>query len=169
MSTACELLSRALDTLQHVGLPVSESDYATDSLQSAGPPAQSKSTLVSYQTQVADSFIHTNGNEIIFLPTGFGCNAVVDSMARSSLARHPSKHIVICVLRPAQALSHAARLRSALEVPVGAYAGGDFLYNFEQEFILNRVLVFTAGGSMKSPVMSCHVLFRGEILTADIL
>jgi hypothetical protein len=165
MSTACELLNRALVTLQNVGLPATESDESS-SLQASSSAPESKPTLertyqeerAKYQTQIADSFVHNQGNEIIFLPTGFGCNAVVDSMARSSLARRPTKHIVVCVLRPAQALSHAARLRSELGVEVGAYAGGDFLYNFEHEFAHNRVLVFTAGGPSQYKI-SRQVLF----------
>lgn len=67
-----------------------------------------------YQTQMIDKIIKSPGNEIIFLPTGLGESVVVDSVIAQMLERHPDKHVVICVLRPAQALSHAARIRKSL-------------------------------------------------------
>lgn len=72
----------------------------------AGKPA--------YQTQMIDKIIKSPGNEIFFLPTGLGESAIVDSVIAQMLERHPEKHVVICVLRPAQALSHAARIRKSL-------------------------------------------------------
>lgn len=99
-----------------------------------------------YQSQLVDAFLRSPGNEVVFLPTGFGQDVVVDAIIEAMVNQHPDKHVVLCVVRPAQALSHAARLSAALpNVPVGSYAGGDFLYDFPAEFEKNKVLVFTAG------------------------
>jgi hypothetical protein len=92
----------------------------------ASPPAHPPQTaapsaaLQPYQEQLVSEFMHSPGNEIIFLPTGLGAAAVVDAAAARSLARHTSKHVIVCVVRPAQALTHADRLRSSLGVPVAA-------------------------------------------------
>ena len=67
-----------------------------------------------YQTQMIDKIIKSPGNEIFFLPTGLGEGAIVDSVIAQMLKKHPDQHVVICVLRPAQALSHAARIRKSL-------------------------------------------------------
>jgi len=61
------------------------------------------------------------GNEVAFLPTGLGQCSLVDEISRNMLERYPEKHVVVCVVRPAQALSHADRLRAALRgTPVAA-------------------------------------------------
>ena len=117
-----------------------------------------------YQSQLADSFLHSRGNEVLFLPTGLGECAVVDAIAKGMLKKHPKKHIVVCVVRPAQALSHADRLRIALGVPVGAFCGGDFLYDFAEEFARNRVLVFTAGLLMRLTKLGIYELEAASLL-----
>jgi hypothetical protein len=63
----------------------------------------------------------------------------------SAAAQHPHQHVVVVVDRPAQALSHAQRLRARLRLPTAVFCGGDFLYRFPQQFEAARVLVFTAG------------------------
>jgi hypothetical protein len=106
-----------------------------------------------YQAQLVDAFLRSPGNEVVFLPTGFGHDVVVDAIVDAMANQQPDKHVVICVVRPAQALSHAARLSAVLpNVAVGSYAGGDFLYDFPSEFEKNRVLVFTAGEFVALPV-----------------
>lgn len=104
------------------------------------------------------------GNEVLFLPTGLGESNVVDEIARQMLQRFPDKHVVLCVVRPAQALSHADRLRAALGVPVGAFCGGDFLYNFEEEFKRNKVVVFTAGLLMRLAKLGTYKLEWASLL-----
>eukprot|EP00890_Picochlorum_soloecismus_P002237 jgi/Picsp_1/3013/NSC_01235-R1_endoribonuclease dicer len=119
-----------------------------------------------YQTQMIDKIIKSPGNEIVFLPTGLGESAIVDSVIAQMLEKHPDKHVVICVLRPAQALSHAARIRKSLGslAKVGAYCGGDFLYKFEEEFEKNNVLVFTAGLLMRQTKLGMYSLSRCSLL-----
>jgi hypothetical protein len=80
------------------------------------------------------------------------------------LQRFPDKHVAFCVIRPAQALSHADRLRAALGVPVGAFCGGDFLYNFEEEFKKNKVVVFTAGLLMRLAKLGTYKLEWASLL-----
>lgn len=74
-----------------------------------------------YHTQMIEKIMKSPGNEIMFLPTGLGDALVVDSVISQTLKQVPDKHVVICVLRPAQALTYAQRLRRNLRVAVGAY------------------------------------------------
>lgn len=75
-----------------------------------------------YHDQMVERIGKSRGNEICFLPTGLGVSSVVDRLIQQSLEKVPKKHVIVCVLRPAQALSHAARIRRALgTVSVGAY------------------------------------------------
>lgn len=128
---------------------------------SSCPPA---ATVPLFQTQLIDSFMRSPGNEVLFLPTGLGECTVVDEIARQMLQRFPDKHVAICVVRPAQALSHADRLRAALGVPVGAFCGGDFLYDFEEEFKKNKVVVFTAGLLMRLAKLGTYKLEWASLL-----
>lgn len=128
---------------------------------SSCPPA---ATVPLFQTQLVDSFMRSPGNEVLFLPTGLGECTVVDEIARQMLQRFPDKHVAICVVRPAQALSHADRLRAALGVPVGAFCGGDFLYDFEEEFKKNKVVVFTAGLLMRLAKLGTYKLEWASLL-----
>lgn len=124
------------------------------------PPA----SLPSYQAQVIDAFLRSPGNEVAFLPTGMGQNTVADAITRGMLERFPKKHVVVCVVRPAQALSQAERLRAVLDVPVAAFCGGDFLYDFPAEFARNRVLVFTAGLLMRLAKLGTYHLDSASLL-----
>lgn len=168
MSEASELLRRAIEALENVvGTTTSETPASPphpSANASAGSSPSDADALPLYQSKLVDSFLRSPGNEILFLPTGLGECAVTDAIARGMLERHPSKHIVVCVVRPAQALSHANRLRAALGVPVGAFCGGDFLYNFEEEFKHNRVLVFTAGLLMRLTKLGTYQLSSASLL-----
>ena len=116
-----ELLHQAVERLSSAA---SDGLAAWPAPATAPPPAPGAPTgapdAPPYQTQVVDAFLRSPGNEVTFLPTGLGELAVVDAIARGMLDRHPSKHVLVCVIRPAQALSHAERLRASLGVPVGA-------------------------------------------------
>lgn len=125
---------------------VGEPDGADIKYPTVTDRAKESVPRTAYQAQLVDAFLRSPGNEVVFLPTGFGHDVVVDAIVDAMANQRPDKHVVICVVRPAQALSHAARLSAALpNVAVGSYAGGDFLYDFPSEFEKNRVLVFTAG------------------------
>jgi len=76
--------------------------------------------LLAFQLQVVSAFLRSPSNQLVFLPTGMGGTAVVDAIVGSTLERHPNKHVVVCVVRPAQALTHAERLRAALGVKATA-------------------------------------------------
>lgn len=75
--------------------------------------------LETYQQQLLQNFTKSTANEVMFLPTGFGVSQVVDAIIKRTLASQPDKHVVVVVVRPSQALSHAARLSATLEAPVG--------------------------------------------------
>jgi hypothetical protein len=86
----------------------------------AAAAAAAAPELQPYQEQVVSSFMRSTGNEVIFHPTGLGAAAVVDAVVARTLARHPAQHVVVCVVRPAQALAHAARMQASLGVSVAA-------------------------------------------------
>jgi hypothetical protein len=172
MTSSSSLLQRAVDALEPVyGSTTSHNSHADVSQPSGDEspsisisPSPPAATLPLYQTQLVDSFMRSPGNEVLFLPTGLGeCN-VVDEIARQMLQRFPDKHVALCVVRPAQALSHADRLRAALGVPVGAFCGGDFLYDFEEEFKKNKVVVFTAGLLMRLAKLGTYKLEWASLL-----
>jgi hypothetical protein len=174
MTGPTALLQRAVDALEPVygstPTQIHPLDISQPSLDESSPtssfplPAADAETLPLYQTQLVDSFMRSPGNEVLFLPTGLGeCN-VVDEIARQMLQRYPDKHVALCVVRPAQALSHADRLREVLGVPVGAFCGGDFLYNFEEEFKKNKVVVFTAGLLMRLAKLGTYKLEWASLL-----
>ena len=168
MVGAIELLQHAIGALENV-VELSTSQLQSSPLSPAnaspGSIPSDADALPAYQSQLVDSFLHrSTGNEVLFLPTGLGECAVTDAIAAGMLERHPSKHIVVCVVRPAQALSHADRLRAALGVPVGAFCGGDFLYDFEEQFKRNRVLVFTAGLLMRLTKLGTYRLSSASLL-----
>ena len=141
-----------------------------------------------WRHQMIEQIIKSPGNEITFLPTGLGQMKVVDEVIDTMLSRFPEKHVVVCVLRPAQVLSGAQRLRRSLKghVSVGAYVvgvnvlvcmcvllycrgfcrycGGDFLYDFPKEFEQNRVLVFTAGLLMRLTKLGVYRLDQSSLL-----
>lgn len=75
--------------------------------------------LEPYQQHLFDGYFKSTANEILFLPTGFGANSVVDGIIHRTLTDQSDKHVVVVVVRPSQALSHAARLSQALNVDVG--------------------------------------------------
>ena len=177
MAVTCptaSLLERAITTLQRTYPQLSSTALATNDhltalapstpVPSPPPPPTPTDRLPQYQSQLVDAFLRSPGNEVLFLPTGLGECSVVDAIAASMLHRHPHQHIVICVVRPAQALSHAARLRASLGVTVGAFCGGDFLYNFEEDFKTNKVLVFTAGLLMRLTKLGIYKLDSASLL-----
>jgi hypothetical protein len=175
MTGSTALLQRAVDALepiyrsittQNTPFDVTQPSLAEPYTTSTPPsvPAATSTPLPLFQTQLVDSFMRSPGNEVLFLPTGLGeCN-VVDEIARQMLQRFPDKHVALCVVRPAQALSHADRLRAVLGVPVGAFCGGDFLYNFEEEFKRNKVVVFTAGLLMRLAKLGTYKLEWASLL-----
>lgn len=89
----------------------------------AGLNAPSWRRSESFRNQMIEQIVKSPGNEITFLPTGLGQMRVVDAVIDTMLSRFPEKHVVVCVLRPAQVLSGAQRLRRSLKghVSVGAY------------------------------------------------
>jgi len=172
MQGSCATLQRAVDALEPIYgsnptqnfpfVPLNSRDESTPtSTSQLDPPA---ATLPLFQTQLVDSFMRSPGNEVLFLPTGLGECTVVDEIARQMLQRFPDKHVVFCVIRPAQALSHADRLRAALGVPVCAFCGGDFLYDFGEEFKKNKVVVFTAGLLMRLAKLGTYKLEWASLL-----
>ena len=122
--------------------------------------------LEEFQVQMIEQIMKSPGNEILFLPTGMGQNRIVDVVIQRMLDQYPGKHVVVCVLRPGQALSQAERLRCSLheDVCIGAYCGGDFLYDFPREFQTNRVLVFTAGLLMRLTKLGVYSLDQSSLL-----
>lgn len=97
---------------------------------SAGSHVQSRrGGAENFRHQMIEQIIKSPGNEITFLPTGLGQLKVVDAVIDTMLSRFPEKHVVVCVLRPAQVLSGAQRLRRSLKgrVPVGAYVVGVYV------------------------------------------
>lgn len=147
------------DTIQRYKL---SGTYAENDL--ASPPSEGEITTHLYQSQVADAFIKSRGNEIVFLPTGLDIYSVLDKVIADNLQRHPSKHVVIVVTRPAHALSFSHRLQRRLGIKSGAYCGGDYLYDFPKEFEANKVLVFTAGLLMHLTRQGTYSLQRSSIL-----
>lgn len=121
-----------------------------------------------FTSQVASMVDGPTTNELVFLPTGLGMMQIVDQVIESALqARTEHKHhVVFCAVRPGQVLSQATRLRGILggNVNVGAYCGGDFLYNFEKEFREKDVLVFTAGLLMRLVKLGVYNLDRTKLL-----
>ena len=171
MTAASELLQRAIAALEPEFGPQTSEIPQSPTLTAVGtsgdapsPSTAPVAALPTYQSQLVDSFLRSRGNEVLFLPTGLGECAVVDAVAKGMLDRHPNKHIVVCVVRPAQALTHAERLRTDLGVPVGAFCGGDFLYDFGTEFKRNKVLVFTAGLLMRLTKLGTYRLDSASLL-----
>lgn len=107
------LLQVALDTAEQPG-------PSARSAPPRAPPPTVAGQLLPCQRQMVSSFMRSPSNQLIFLPTGLGGTAVVDAIVGSTLERHSDKHVVVCVVRPAQALTHAERLRTALGVPATA-------------------------------------------------
>ena len=106
-------------------------------------------------------------NELVFLPTGLGQMQVVDHVIDSALRTRTAvkQHVVFCAVRPGQVLSQATRLRGiGLGVEIGAYCGGDFLYDFEKEFKEKDVLVITAGLLMRLVKLGVYRLDRTKLL-----
>jgi hypothetical protein len=81
--------------------------------------SRSPHALEPYQQALLDAYYKSTANELMFLPTGFGVSAVVDAAIARSLVAAPTRHVVVVVVRPSQALSHAARLSHALDASVG--------------------------------------------------
>lgn len=126
-------------------------------------------SLLPFQTQMIEHIMKSTSNEIMFLPTGLGEGEVVNAVIRRKLSAHPSKHIVLCAARPGQVLSRAARLQryfdsEGIVARVGAYCGGDFLYDFPKEFAENQVLVFTAGLLMRLTKLGVYSLDRCSLM-----
>lgn len=111
---------RVAIVLDIVGKIMSEKGAAGSHVQSRRGGAEN------FRHQMIEQIIKSPGNEITFLPTGLGQMKVVDAVIDTMLSRFPEKHVVVCVLRPAQVLSGAQRLRRSLKgrVPVGAYVVG---------------------------------------------
>lgn len=125
--------------------------------------------LLPFQMQMIDHIIKSASNEVMFLPTGLGQGNVVNSVIRRMLSAEPEKHVILCAARPGQVLSHAAQLRRYFEsdetaIGVGAYCGGDFLYDFPKEFKENRILVFTAGLLMRLTKLGVYTLDRSSLM-----
>jgi hypothetical protein len=122
------------------------------------------SAFVSQVTSLVDQAT----NELVFLPTGLGQMEAVNRIIENSLDRSDfcRKHVIFCAVRPGQVLSHARQLRWHLgnSVQVGAYCGGDFLYDFEKEFADKDVLVFTAGLLMRIVKLGVYTLNRCQLL-----
>lgn len=133
--------------------------------------------LLPFQSQMIDHIIKSNSNEIMFLPTGLGQGTVVNAVIKRMLLTEPKKHVILCAARPGQVLSFAVRLQSYFDaifsdstnifedrVSVGAYCGGDFLYDFPKEFEQNRILVFTAGLLMRLTKLGVYSLNQCSLM-----
>lgn len=107
----------------------------------AGPQA-----LGGYLRELAEAITAAPAtNQVTFLPLGLGMRAVLRAVIAAAVAAAPTKHVVLVVDRPAQALSAADALRQELGLPVGVFSGGDFLYDFATELGRAAVVVITAG------------------------
>lgn len=134
-----------------------------------GDKGDDRGLLLPFQVQMIDHILKSASNEIMFLPTGLGQENVVNAVIRRMLSAEPGKHVVLCAARPGQVLSHAARLRRYFDseetaVSVGAFCGGDFLYDFPKEFEENRILVFTAGLLMRLTKLGVYALDRCSLM-----
>eukprot|EP00887_Chlorella_sp_A99_P000294 scaffold13.g294.t1 len=95
--------------------------------------------LGGYLGQLAEAITsEPETNQVTFLPLGMGTRAVLNAVIASAVAAAPTKHVVL-------ALAHGDQLRAELDLAVGVFAGGDFLYSFEQELPRCAVVVITAG------------------------
>ena len=122
---------------------------------------------MAYIEQVSSLVDTPATNELVFLPTGLGQMQVVDHVIEAALATRTDfkQHVVFCAVRPGQVLSQATRLREMrLGVEIGAYCGGDFLYDFDKEFREKDVLVITAGLLMRLVKLGVYSLDRTKLL-----
>ena len=120
-----------------------------------------------YIQQVSSLVDTPTTNELVFLPTGLGQMQVVDHVIGAALRTRTAlrPHVVFCAVRPGQVLSQATRLREiGLGAEVGAYCGGDFLYDFGKEFKEKDVLVITAGLLMRLVKLGVYSLERAKLL-----
>ena len=120
-----------------------------------------------YIQQVSSLVDTPTTNELVFLPTGLGQMQVIDHVINAALRTRTAlkPHVVFCAVRPGQVLSQATRLREiGLGAEVGAYCGGDFLYDFAKEFKEKDVLVITAGLLMRLVKLGVYSLERAKLL-----